>query len=75
MQAIRINRIIKDDRIAEIRQFIGRKVEIIIRSDDDDDSNGNESSIENPLLSFRGSCPNIIDGLQFQNQIRNEWEK
>ena len=74
MQAIRIHRLIKDDRIEEIKQFIGKKVEIIILPDEDEEEQ-NTISKENPLLKLRGSCPDIIDGMELQNMMRSEWEK
>jgi len=73
MQAIKIHRLIKDDRIAEIKQFIGKKVEIIILPEDNEKDN--TITKENPLLKLRGSCPDIIDGMEFQNKMRSEWER
>lgn len=73
MEAIRIHRVIKDDRIAEVKQFIGKKVEIIILPEDNQEKR--ESVKDNPFSAFRGSCPNIIDGMEFQNKMREEWER
>jgi len=73
MHAIRIHRVMKDDRISEIKQFIGKKVEIIILQEEDEETN--VIFHENPLTALHGSCPNIIDGMEFQNKMRSEWEK
>jgi hypothetical protein len=70
MEAIRIHRIIKDDRIEEVKQFIGKKVEIIILPEE----NQEEKVTENPFSAFRGSCPDIMDGMEFQNKMREEWD-
>lgn len=73
MQVIKIHRVIKNDRIAEIKQFIGKKVEIIILPEDSEEDY--RASKENPLIKLRGSCPHIMDGMEFQNKIRLEWER
>ncbi len=74
MEAIRIHRVITDDRIAESKPFIGRRVEIIILPEENEKEN-NTISKENSLIALHGSCPNLIDGMEFQNKMRSEWER
>jgi hypothetical protein len=73
MEAIRIHKIVTDDRVEEIKKFIGKRVEIIIFPEDLEEEKENVK--ENPLFAYRGSCPDIIDGMEFQNKVRKEWER
>lgn len=69
MEAVRIIRKIKNDRLSELNDFIGKSVEIIILPGIEETKNSN---ILNELV---GSCPDLPDGLDFQKKIRTEWEK
>ncbi|HON79673.1 MAG TPA: hypothetical protein PK544_14360 [Spirochaetota bacterium] len=72
MEAMRIIKTITSDRLPELNNFKGRSVEIIILPDvvDENNEEKNES-----LLSLRGSMKSKIDGMEFQRQIRKEWER
>lgn len=74
MEAIRVHKLVTDDRVAEIMRYVGQKVEIIIFPEEPVHSEDTKVKI-NPLLELRGSCPNIIDGRTYQNKIRAEWER
>lgn len=71
MEAIRILKTVTDDRIEELNQFKGKNVEIIILPNDSEKIEKNKVQFLNEL---KGSCPNLPDGMEFQNQIRKEWE-
>lgn len=74
MEAMRIEKIVTDDRVREIMKYKGMKVEIIIlpvEEKSEKRSNRDKSSFS----SFRGSCPDIIDGLELQKRVREEWER
>ncbi|HPB83213.1 MAG TPA: hypothetical protein PK200_14335 [Spirochaetota bacterium] len=72
MEAIRIIKTITSDRLPELNNYKGRSVEIIILPvvETRDVKEMNES-----LLALRGSLKTKIDGMEFQNQIRKEWER
>ena len=72
MEAMRIIKTITSDRLPELNNFKGRSVEIIILPDvvDENNEEKNES-----LLSLRGSMKSKIDGMEFQRQIRKEWDR
>lgn len=72
MKAIRILKTVTDDRIEELNQYKGKKVEIIILPNDSEKIKKNQIEFLNQL---KGSCPNLPDGIEFQNQIRKEWER
>ncbi len=69
MEAIRIVKKITDDRIEELNGFKGRNVEIIILPVEE---KKNSASL---IEELSGSCPSIVDGMEFQNTIRREWER
>ena len=70
MEALRIVKTITSDRLPELNKYKGKSVEIIILLD----SAENNKNLD-LLNEFRGSCPNLPDGLEFQNEIRQEWER
>lgn len=72
MEAMRIIKTITSDRLPELNNFKGRSVEIIILPDVTDD--WKKDNLE-ALNKLRGSCPNLPDGMEFQRQIRKEWER
>ena len=74
MEALRIIKNIKSDRLPELNKYKGRKVEIIILPDIDN-SNVKENNTYNQLLNLRGSLKTKIDGLEFQKRIREEWNR
>jgi hypothetical protein len=73
MEALRIIRTIKDNKLDELEQFKGQSVEIIILPD--------VSVVEkhknnvNMINDLKGSCPNLPDGMEFQEKIRKEWDR
>lgn len=71
MEAIRIFKTVTDDRIEELNQYKGKKVEIIILPEISENKEKNNDSI----LSLRGCLKTKIDGMEFQRQIRKEWER
>ena len=71
MKAIRILKTVTDDRIEELNQFKGKNVEIIILPEISENKEKNNDSI----LSLRGCLKTKIDGMEFQRQIRKEWER
>jgi len=71
MEAIRILKTVTDDRIEELNQFKGKNVEIIILPEITENKEKNNDSI----LSLRGCLKTKIDGMEFQRQIRKEWER
>ncbi len=72
MEALKIEKKITNNRLDELEQFKGKNVEIII--------------LVKPALAekkkvgikwldkIKGSCPNLPDGMEFQNKIRKEWD-
>jgi hypothetical protein len=73
MEAIRIHKQVTPDVINTISQFMGKRVEIIILPDTDDAMLTEKH--ENPLVTLRGTCPDIIDGLKLQQTLRAEWDR
>jgi len=69
MEALRIIRTITSDKLPELNKYKGKSVEIIILSEISEQKN--ISSFE--LLELKGSCPGLMDGMEFQNRIRKEW--
>ena len=65
MEAIRITKRVESDYLSELKQFKGRKVEIIIFPLDE-----HKKVKINKLF---GSILDLPDGLKFQNKIRNQW--
>ena len=70
MQALRIFKTISTDRVPELMEFEGKRVEIIILPDFSDDL---ENNIEN-VLDLRGILIKKIDGMEFQSSVRKEWD-
>ena len=71
MEALRITKIVTDDRVEELNQHKGKKVEIIILSDIAKE----KKSDWDILNALRGSCPDLPDGMEFQRKIRKEWDR
>ena len=70
MEAIKIIKTIKSSYLPELQKFKGRKVEIIIIQED----TGKESKNNIDMLNeFIGSCPDLPDGMEYQNKMRREW--
>ncbi len=72
MEALRIIRTITSDRLPELNKYKGKSVEIIILPEISEKKEKNSLEILNEL---KGSCPNLIDGMEFQNKIRKEWDR
>jgi hypothetical protein len=73
MEAIRIRKIVTDDRVEEIKKFLGKRVEIIILPEimeEESENNDKKSSI----FSLKGKMKRSIDGLEYQKKIRQEWD-
>ncbi len=66
MEALRIFKTVTDDRVEELNQYKGRKVEIIILADV---SKEKEKSNWDILSELKGSCPDLPDGMEFQRKI------
>ena len=73
MEALRIIKTITSDRLPELNDYKGKNVEIIILPGINNEKK-NKKNIE-LLNELRGSCPNLPDGMEFQNKIRKEWDK
>ena len=71
MDAIRILKKVTDDRIEELNRYKGKNVEIIILPEITENKEINNDSI----LSLRGCLKTKIDGMEFQRQMRKEWER
>lgn len=71
MEVIKINRKITNDRIEELNRFIGKFVEIIILSDEKNNMPDESLSV----LDLKGALNPKIDGMDFQNEIRKEWDR
>jgi len=72
MEACRIIKKITSDRLPELNQFKGRSVEIIILPDVEEKQQIKDMD---SLLSLRGSLKKKIDGMEFQREIRKEWDR
>ncbi len=72
MEALRIIRTITSDRLPELNKYKGKSIEIIILPEISEKKEKNSLEILNKL---KGSCPNLIDGMEFQNKIRKEWDR
>lgn len=72
MEALRVIKTIDSDVLPELEKFKGKKVEIIILSALEEK---NESGTENSLLALRGALKEKIDGMEFQQRMRNEWDR
>ena len=70
MEAIRIIKTIHDDVLPELNRYKGKSVEIIILPHEEDAGKKVDS-----LLSLRGALKTRIDGMEFQNGIRKEWDR
>ena len=73
MEAIRIHKVITDEEIDRVRQFVGRKVEIIILAEEEPIETAEKKT--HSFAALRGSCPDIIDGMEFQEKMREDWVK
>ncbi len=71
MQALRIIKTISSDRVPELMEFEGKRVEIIILPNFSEELNENEQ--EN-ILELRGTLNKKIDGMEFQSAVRKEWD-
>ncbi|MDP8239930.1 MAG: hypothetical protein P9X24_12640 [Candidatus Hatepunaea meridiana] len=70
MEALRIIRTITSDRLPELINYKGKRVEIIVLHNVHDEKKDNDS-----ILSLRGCLKTKIDGMEFQRRIRKEWER
>ncbi len=73
MEALRIVKKINDDVLPELNRYKGKDVEIIILPK----SSTPEISQRNPHLinELKGSCPDLQNGMEYQNKIREEWNE
>jgi len=62
---------ITSDRLAELNRFKGQSVEIIILPKLEGKNDRKNLTLLNELI---GSCPDLPDGIEFQNELRKEWE-
>lgn len=67
MEAQRILKKITNDRLEELNFYKGKNVEIIILSDINSEKN------KNSILSLKGALKTKIDGMEFQQKLREEW--
>ncbi len=72
MEALRIIKTITSDRLPELNNYKGKNVEIIILSEMPEKEEKNGLALLNEL---NGSCPDLLDGMEFQNKIRAEWNR
>lgn len=73
MEACRIIKTIDSDVLPELNQFKGKSVEIIILPEIEE--NKTRKGKLDLLNELKGSCPNLPDGIEFQKNIRAEWDK
>jgi hypothetical protein len=71
MQALRIIKTVSSDRVPELMEFEGKRVEIIILPNFIDELNDNQKT---DILELRGSLSEKIDGMEFQNSVRKDWD-
>jgi len=71
MEALRIIKTIINDVLPELRRYKGKSVKIIILPNEEKRDYKNHDSI----LSLRGALKSRVDGMEFQNQIRKEWDR
>jgi len=72
MEAVRIRRIIdsKDIHIDELEDFIGQEAEIIIFP-----VTSVKKNIKKNIIELAGSIKSGQDPLQFQKNVRKEWDR
>lgn len=77
MDLLRIIKKITSDRLEELNQYKGIKVEIIINPYIDESSQEVDQNKYDPtdLNKLRGSCPNLLDGMEYQRKIREQWDR
>lgn len=73
MEAIRIIKTVNSDRLPELNKFRGKNVEIIILPDINDDHVKMKCS--DIISELSGSCPDLPDGITFQKEMRDEWDR
>jgi|GEM_PF-1953079 len=73
MQAERVIKVIESNQLDELNRYKGQKVEIIILPLEGE-SDKSQNRIQR-LMSLKGSQTSLMDGLLYQEQVRNEWEK
>ena len=73
MKALRMIKTIKSDRLPELNRYKGKKVEIIIFPDINEEEKDKKNI--GLLNKLRGTCPNLPDGMEFQQEIRKEWDR
>ncbi len=71
MEALRIVKTLHSDRIPELNQYLGRNVEIIVLPETEKKKVKKNGSI----MDIQGSLKKKIDGMEFQNRIRKEWDR
>jgi hypothetical protein len=71
MQALRIIKTISSDRVPELMEFEGKRVEIIILPNLTDDLIYEK---QESILELRGILRDGINGMEFQRSVRKEWD-
>ena len=70
MEATRVIKTVESNVLHELDKYIGKKVEIIIISEGKKNTRKDKKW---DLKKFYGSNPDLEDGLEVQNRLRNEW--
>jgi hypothetical protein len=73
MQAQRVIKVIDSNQLDELSSYKGQKVEIIILPLESD-TDKTQFHFQQ-LKKLKGSLPSLMDGLLYQEKIRNEWKK
>ncbi|MBU4486444.1 MAG: hypothetical protein KKD38_05900 [Candidatus Delongbacteria bacterium] len=68
---MRIIKTVSSDRVPELMEFEGKRVEIIILPNFIDDLNEDKQT---SILELRGTLSEKIDGMEFQNAVRKDWD-
>lgn len=74
MEVLRLVKHIKNNTLEELNQFVGKDVEIIILSEESKPTQHADINLPN-IKSLRGALKTKIDGMEFQNRVRSEWNK
>jgi len=73
MEALRIVKTVRDNTLPELEQYKGQNVEIIILPGEG--SRGGNNGRTGLINELRGSCPNLRDGMEYQEELRKEWDR